>query len=271
MLKVVGNRRTLFRRLLVGVINAPLRWVDSIPIGTLSNRFTNDIGTIDDSLAIDFSTFGHQSTSMAVAFLAGGFILPSAVVTTLLFACIYGYTFRNYLLLNRDANRIASTTASPLFASKSIRSIGFQAGSSTADLLVALRFRRSTFRGNDDPRFLERKPIPPSSLQHLRSNLRIVVYQCDSRCEFFSSFDSFEPLLENLSRRFGSTFALKLSQLSVSSRPPYSPSTPIQSALASQASPSLQVKPSSTPSPTSVRRGADWFSISMLSSASLST
>lgn len=110
--------RNLFRRLLLRVVQAPLRWIDSIPLGTVSNRFTNDVAIIDDSLAVDFSTFAHQGTSMAVALLAGGFILPSAVVPTLLFAAIYAYTFRNYLCLNRDANRIASTTASPLFASE---------------------------------------------------------------------------------------------------------------------------------------------------------
>jgi len=111
--------RTLFRRLLVRVVHAPLRWIDLIPMGTLSNRFTNDIGTVDDSLAQDFSTFGHQSTTMFVALLASGFILPSAIAPTLLFAGIYGYIFRNYLMLNRDSNRIASTTASPLLASES--------------------------------------------------------------------------------------------------------------------------------------------------------
>lgn len=104
--------------MLVRVVHAPLRWIDIIPMGTLSNRFTNDIGTVDDSLAIDFSSFGHQGTAMFVALLASGFILPSAIVPTLLFALLYGYIFRNYLLLNRDANRIASTTASPLFASE---------------------------------------------------------------------------------------------------------------------------------------------------------
>ena len=107
----------MFRRLLVRVVNARLSWIDSIPMGTLSNRFTNDIGVIDDALAVDVSSFLHQSTSMFVALLAGGLILPAAIVPTLLFASLYGFTFRNYLCLNRDANRIASTTSSPLFAS----------------------------------------------------------------------------------------------------------------------------------------------------------
>ncbi|GAA5956896.1 hypothetical protein JCM3765_006634 [Sporobolomyces pararoseus] len=117
MMSSLRASRNLFRRLLLRVVHAPLRWIDSIPMGTLSNRFTNDIATVDDSLAVDFSTFAHQGTSMAIALLAGGFILPSAVVPTLIFAAIYAYIFRNYLYLNRDANRIASTTASPLFAS----------------------------------------------------------------------------------------------------------------------------------------------------------
>ncbi|GAA5926884.1 uncharacterized protein JCM15063_000395 [Sporobolomyces koalae] len=113
----VRGSRILFEKLLVRVVHSPLRWIDHIPLGTLSNRFTNDIATVDDALAPDFCSFGHQSTTMLVALFAGGFILPAAIAPTLLFAGLYVYIFRCYLLLNRDANRIASTTASPLFAS----------------------------------------------------------------------------------------------------------------------------------------------------------
>ncbi|GAA6058989.1 hypothetical protein JCM10212_001699 [Sporobolomyces blumeae] len=107
----------LFERMLVRVVNAPLWWLDSTPVGVLSNRFTNDVGIVDDSLAADFDSFAHQGTSMAVALFASGVILPSAVPATVLFAAAYGYVFRDYLCLSRDVNRIASTTASPLFAS----------------------------------------------------------------------------------------------------------------------------------------------------------
>ncbi|GAA5895594.1 uncharacterized protein JCM6883_001558 [Sporobolomyces salmoneus] len=110
----LGN---IFRNLLVRVVHAPLSFLDSIPMGVLSNRFTNDVGILDDSLAVDASTFLHQGTSMVVALLAGGFILPAAIVPTVIFATIYVQIFRKYLLLNRDANRIASTTSSPLFSS----------------------------------------------------------------------------------------------------------------------------------------------------------
>lgn len=52
-------------------------------------------------------------TALAVS----SFVLPTSLGSTLVFALVYVRTFRSFLLLSRDANRIASTTASPLFAS----------------------------------------------------------------------------------------------------------------------------------------------------------
>lgn len=43
--------RSLFRQLLTRVVHAPLRWFDIVPLGTISNRFTNDVSAIDDDVA----------------------------------------------------------------------------------------------------------------------------------------------------------------------------------------------------------------------------
>ncbi|GAA5843446.1 hypothetical protein JCM11251_001410 [Rhodosporidiobolus azoricus] len=109
--------RSLFRQLLDRVVHAPLRWFDVVPLGMAVNRFTNDIGIVDDALATNISEFGGNMVSMVASLAVVSFVLPAALVSSLVFAIIYANIFRSYLIVNRDVNRIASTTASPLFSS----------------------------------------------------------------------------------------------------------------------------------------------------------
>lgn len=57
---------------------------------------------------------------MAASLVVTSFILPSAIFPTAAFALVYSFMFRRFLRVSRDLNRIAATTASPLFS-------GFQA------------------------------------------------------------------------------------------------------------------------------------------------
>ncbi|GAA6050693.1 hypothetical protein JCM3770_000895 [Rhodotorula araucariae] len=109
--------RALFHQLLVRVVAAPLRWFDLVPVGTIQNRFTNDVSIVDDGLADNLSSFASNIVAMVAALAVTSAVLPAALVSSIAFACIYASIFRSYLLVNRDVNRIAATTASPLFSS----------------------------------------------------------------------------------------------------------------------------------------------------------
>uniref|UniRef100_A0A0K3C7N0 BY PROTMAP: gi/647394901/emb/CDR36136.1/ RHTO0S01e15060g1_1 [Rhodosporidium toruloides] n=1 Tax=Rhodotorula toruloides TaxID=5286 RepID=A0A0K3C7N0_RHOTO len=109
--------RSLFHQLLARVVYAPLRWFDLVPLGTIVNRFTQDIGVVDDGLAVTMAEFAVQMAFLIAALVVISVVLPVALGTSLIFALIYSTIFRSYLLVNRDVNRIAATTASPLFAS----------------------------------------------------------------------------------------------------------------------------------------------------------
>ncbi|GAA5864726.1 hypothetical protein JCM8547_008286 [Rhodosporidiobolus lusitaniae] len=109
--------RSLFHRLLVRVVRSPLRWFDVVPLGTIQNRLTNDVGTLDEALATNFSEFAGNVISMAASLIVVSIVLPTALISSIFFAATYYYIFRSYLVVNRDVNRIAATTASPLFSS----------------------------------------------------------------------------------------------------------------------------------------------------------
>lgn len=109
--------RSLFNQLLSRVVHAPLRWFDLVPLGTISNRFTNDVSGIDDEVARTMNMFTSNICRIITALVVSALVLPASLAFSFLFAVVYISIFRSYLLVNRDANRIASTTASPLFSS----------------------------------------------------------------------------------------------------------------------------------------------------------
>lgn len=47
--------RALFDKLCYTVLRTPLRWVDTVPLGRILNRFTSDFETVDARLSRDFS------------------------------------------------------------------------------------------------------------------------------------------------------------------------------------------------------------------------
>ncbi|BGP17739.1 hypothetical protein JCM10213v2_005781 [Rhodosporidiobolus nylandii] len=116
-LAALRGSRTLFHKLLVRVVHAPLRWFDVIPLGTVQNRFTSDIGIVDEALATNVSEFSGNIISMVASLIVVSIVLPAALASSIIFAAIYTSIFRSYLRVNRDVNRIAATTASPLFSS----------------------------------------------------------------------------------------------------------------------------------------------------------
>lgn len=85
-------------------------------MGRITNRFTNDVSTLDDSLAQNFSSVATNVFSMAASLVVTVVLLPSAVAPTAVASAIYGFIFVRFLRVSRDLNRIASTTASPLFS-----------------------------------------------------------------------------------------------------------------------------------------------------------
>ncbi|KAK0617970.1 P-loop containing nucleoside triphosphate hydrolase protein [Bombardia bombarda] len=107
--------RKLFQKLNFTVIRTPIRWLDTVPVGRILNRFTADINIIDTQLANSL-TFGLNSflsllgVIVAALFVSGYIVLLAAV---LLLICLY-YAIR-YLDGARPVKRLESTTKSPVF------------------------------------------------------------------------------------------------------------------------------------------------------------
>ncbi|RPB21589.1 P-loop containing nucleoside triphosphate hydrolase protein [Terfezia boudieri ATCC MYA-4762] len=106
---------TLFQDLTKTVLRAPLRWLDTVPMGRVLNRFSKDFETIDSRIANDVSSMVYNSLAL-VGVVAAGFFLTVYMVplaaTMLAISAIYA---SYYLSGAREVKRLESNSRSPIF------------------------------------------------------------------------------------------------------------------------------------------------------------
>lgn len=107
--------RGLFRKLNFTILRAPIRWLDTVPVGRILNRFTSDFNIIDSQMANSVSFGMNSFLNLLGVIVAGLFVSPYIVLLAgiLLFICLY-YAIR-YLDGARPVKRLESTTKSPVF------------------------------------------------------------------------------------------------------------------------------------------------------------
>ncbi|RYP45761.1 hypothetical protein DL768_007937 [Monosporascus sp. mg162] len=107
--------RKLFAKLNFVVLRAPLRWLDTVPVGRVLNRFTADFHSVDTHMAYSLAFAGSDFLNLIGVVVAGLFVSPIVIVfaTILLAVCVW-YASR-YLHGARPVKRLESTTKSPVF------------------------------------------------------------------------------------------------------------------------------------------------------------
>ncbi|KAK4129639.1 P-loop containing nucleoside triphosphate hydrolase protein [Parathielavia appendiculata] len=107
--------RKLFAKLNFTILRTPIRWLDTVPVGRILNRYTADFNTIDSQLANSVSFGANSFLGLMAVIVAGLFVSPLIVLLAviLLLICLY-YAIR-YLNGARPVKRLESTTKSPVF------------------------------------------------------------------------------------------------------------------------------------------------------------
>lgn len=72
----IRGSRVMFEKLANAVLRAPLRFLDTTPVGRLSNRFTSDFNMIDSRMANDLGFMLHCGLSIVTIIIAGVFVSP---------------------------------------------------------------------------------------------------------------------------------------------------------------------------------------------------
>ncbi|BHF60315.1 Multidrug resistance-associated protein 7 [Sparganum proliferum] len=107
---------TIHKRILDSVLQGEMNFFDSTPVGRILNRFSSDVGTVDDSLPFRLNIF------LAVIFgLLGSVVVTCLAMPTILVVCLplafaYWSVQRMYRGAARDLKRLASVARSPVYA-----------------------------------------------------------------------------------------------------------------------------------------------------------
>ncbi|KAI0018566.1 P-loop containing nucleoside triphosphate hydrolase protein [Xylariomycetidae sp. FL0641] len=107
--------RKLFERVNFVVLRAPLRWLDTVPVGRILNRLTADFHSVDSRLGYCIAFAASAFLNLLGVVVAGLFVSPIIIVLALVLLVVAVlYAFR-YLNGARPVKRLESTTKSPVF------------------------------------------------------------------------------------------------------------------------------------------------------------
>ncbi|PWY94010.1 ABC transporter [Aspergillus sclerotioniger CBS 115572] len=110
----VESSRQLFNDLLIAVLRSPLRWLDTVPLGRILNRFTSDIYILDWRLGYDIGHFVYKVLELAGILAAGVLVSPALLVFACVLLVLCLRLSKTYLTGMREIKRLESTAKSPV-------------------------------------------------------------------------------------------------------------------------------------------------------------
>ncbi|GFF56184.1 ATP-dependent bile acid permease [Aspergillus udagawae] len=107
--------RRLFSQVLHAILRAPLRWLDTVPLGRILNRFTADFNMIDSRLGFDTTLLLGEGMQALGAVIAGILVSPIIIIFSGIVAWVCGWYARQYLATARQLKRLESISRSPIY------------------------------------------------------------------------------------------------------------------------------------------------------------
>ncbi|PLB48636.1 P-loop containing nucleoside triphosphate hydrolase protein [Aspergillus steynii IBT 23096] len=108
------SSRQMFEDLLAVVLRAPLRWLDTVPLGRILNRFTGDVYMLDWRLAYDLGNLVFKILELVGIIVAGVMVSPVIMVFAGLLLIVCVQMSWTYLGGVREVKRLESTAKSPV-------------------------------------------------------------------------------------------------------------------------------------------------------------
>ncbi|XP_060081599.1 ATP-binding cassette sub-family C member 10-like [Ylistrum balloti] len=131
--------RTMHNQLLKTILKAPMSFFDVTPIGGILNRFSSDLGTIDDSLSSMINVVMCQLFGFIGTICIATYGMPWFLVILLPVSIIYYHIQDKYRHTSREVRRISTLKRSPIFSQFS----------ETVSGMVTIRAFRETERFKD--------------------------------------------------------------------------------------------------------------------------
>ena len=108
--------KLLHIRMLKRVIQAPMRFFDTTPIGRVLNRMSSDTSAIDSNLPMVTQNFINTMLSATAALIVQAAVTPYFLLVVLPFVVIYYYIQRFIRRSTRELQRLDSISKSPIYA-----------------------------------------------------------------------------------------------------------------------------------------------------------
>ncbi|KAF9984323.1 hypothetical protein BGZ75_004117 [Mortierella antarctica] len=112
----IDASRLIHRRLLSQILNSPVRFFDTTPLGRIMNRFTKDIETVDQEVApiasnLMFDLLGTLTVVVVITYVTPQFLFPAFLISIM-----FVVMATLYLRTSRELKRVESITKSPIFS-----------------------------------------------------------------------------------------------------------------------------------------------------------
>ena len=107
--------RKLFEKLCYAVLRAPLRWLDTVPVGRILNRFTADFAVVDSRLGNDMGFMLYQVISLIGIISAALFVSPYMLLCALALLVVCVTIAARFMRGAREVKRLESNAKSPIF------------------------------------------------------------------------------------------------------------------------------------------------------------
>ncbi|KAI0173569.1 P-loop containing nucleoside triphosphate hydrolase protein [Hypoxylon sp. FL1284] len=107
--------RQLFAKLNFVILRAPLRWLDTVPLGRILNRFTADFHSVDTHMAYSMAFAASAFLNLVGVVAAGLFVSPIIIVMAFFLLLVSAFYAVRYLHGARPVKRLESITKSPVF------------------------------------------------------------------------------------------------------------------------------------------------------------
>ncbi|KAF9198153.1 hypothetical protein BGZ59_004835, partial [Podila verticillata] len=113
---VLKSSRVMHDNAFISVLNSPMSFFDTTPLGRILNRFSKDLSTIDNTLMNSINTLMIAVAGILSMLLLSAVLLPGTapVVVILTLAYYYGAVF--YQATSREMKRLDSNLRSHLFS-----------------------------------------------------------------------------------------------------------------------------------------------------------
>jgi len=114
--RAVSGARVLHDSMLASVLRAPISWFDGKPIGQIINRFSSDIGSLDDGLPQMLAEFMQTSLLVLGVLFLVCYVNFYVVISLLPILVVFYYYRKYYMRSSQQLKRIESITRSPVFS-----------------------------------------------------------------------------------------------------------------------------------------------------------